>query len=45
VLAETLEQNLRGVVPDSFFVQDNMLYFVKNRSWLTAVDLRTLGRK
>lgn len=45
VLAETLEQNLRAVVPDSFFVQDNMLYFVKNRSWLTAVDIHLLRRK
>ncbi|HCV43727.1 MAG TPA: hypothetical protein DGH68_09615 [Bacteroidetes bacterium] len=42
VFTEMLEQNLRTVVPDSFFVQDDMLCFVKNRSLLTAVNIQQL---
>lgn len=44
VFAETLGQHLLNTVPDSFFLQGNMLYFVKDRSSLTAVNIDDLKR-
>jgi outer membrane protein assembly factor BamB len=42
LFAETLDQNLPNTVPDSFFLQGKMLYFVKDRSSLTAVNIDDL---
>ena len=44
LLAETLNQNLQTTVPDSFFLQGTMLYFVKERSTLTAVNINGLKK-
>jgi len=44
VFAETLDQNLQNTAPDSFFLQGNMLYFVKDRSSLIAVSIEDLKR-
>jgi len=35
----TLEANVQAVVPDSFFVQNNILLYVKDRQTITAVCL------
>lgn len=42
VFTETLDKNLRGVISDSFFVGRGMLYFVKDRSALTGVNIADL---
>jgi len=42
LFAETLDQSLQNTVPDAFFLQGNMLYFVKDRSSLTAVNISNL---
>lgn len=44
VFAETLNESLQSPVPDSFFLQGNMIYFVKERSSLTAVNIDDLKR-
>jgi TolB-like protein len=44
ILAETLNESLQNAVPDSFFLQGNMIYFVKERSSLTAVNIDDLKR-
>jgi outer membrane protein assembly factor BamB len=44
MFAETLDHNLQNTVPDSFFLQGNMLYFVKDRSSLTALSIDDLKR-
>lgn len=45
LFSESLDRNLRSATPDSFFVQDRMLYFVKDRSLLTAVAIQRLKRQ
>ena len=42
VFSETLSENVQSVVPDSFFLQGGILYFVRERSWLTAVNIAGL---
>jgi hypothetical protein len=42
VFTETLNDNLRGIAPDSFFVQGEMIYFVKDRSSLTCLSISSL---
>jgi outer membrane protein assembly factor BamB len=44
LFAETLNQSLQNAVPDSFFLQGNMIYFVKERSSLTGVNIDDLKR-
>lgn len=44
LFAETLDESVQSVVPDSFFVQDEILYFVKDRGQLTAVNISDLVR-
>lgn len=45
VFDEILDQNLTGVVPDSFFLLDRKLYFIKDRRVLTAVNLSDSSRQ
>ena len=42
LLETVLNSNVQGHIPDSFFVQADMLYYVKERKELTAVQLREL---
>ncbi len=42
--SETLNANVRGIVADSFFSMGGMLYYMKERSTLAAVDLDGLRR-
>lgn len=42
VLTETLNKSVPAAVPDSFFIHQDMLYFIKDRSELTAVNIREL---
>ena len=42
VLTETLNSNAPAVAPDSFFLHQDMLYFIKDRSVLTAVNIHEL---
>jgi len=44
VLSETLNEDVKGIVPDSFFVQEGILYFVRERSQLVAVTMADLSR-
>lgn len=44
VYADTLNASVSGVVTDMFFVSSNMLYYVKERATLVAVDLNELRR-
>jgi hypothetical protein len=44
VFVETLGENLQTVAPDTFFVQDGLLYFVRDRSVLTAVRLSAFSQ-
>jgi outer membrane protein assembly factor BamB len=44
IFAETLDHNLHNTVPDSFFLQGNMFYFVKDRSFLTALSIEDLKK-
>jgi len=44
VFSETLNRNVPAVVPDSFFVDSERLYFVKDRSSLTALNISKLKR-
>ncbi|MDH3252029.1 MAG: DUF4905 domain-containing protein [Ignavibacteria bacterium] len=37
---DTIASDSTGIVPDSFFVQDGMLFFVKERTALIAVNLK-----
>ncbi len=39
LFVETLNDDVQSPVPDSFFVQDEMLYFVRDRSRLTAIAI------
>lgn len=42
VFSETIGEDVQSVVPDSFFFQDGILYFVRERSSLTAVNIAGL---
>ncbi|MEK9138042.1 MAG: hypothetical protein AAB393_13025, partial [Bacteroidota bacterium] len=42
VFAETLNTSVQAVVPDSFFISENLLYFIRERTMLTAVDISRL---
>jgi hypothetical protein len=44
VFKETLDQNLQGVVSDSFFLWDEKLFFIKDRHMLTAVNIPDFSR-
>jgi hypothetical protein len=41
---ETLDENVQGTAPDSFFVYGDMLYYIKNRNTLTAVRMTVSAR-
>jgi len=36
---DTLNENVQAFVPESFFVRDNTLYYIKNHNTLTAVTI------
>lgn len=44
VFTEILNNNAAAPTPDSFFVHGGMLYFIKDRSSLTAVSIAELSR-
>jgi len=39
LFSETLTHNAPAAVPDSFFIKDNVLYFIKDKNILTAIKL------